>query len=80
MRTIITIGLIWLGVAVLIAWWWHRPRAREKRLIGQLRLSLDDLDAEDEPERDFMMERAKLEAQREDAEEARQEVLREGKS
>jgi len=32
--------------------------------------------AEDDPERNFVMERAKLESQREDAEEGRREILR----
>jgi hypothetical protein len=32
--------------------------------------------ADDEPERDFVMERTKLESQREDAEEERREILR----
>lgn len=81
MRTIIEIGIAWLALSFLLAWAWHRFRTYEKCRVDQMRFAIDDLDAENNPPgRDFVMERSKLEAQREDAEEARQELLREGKS
>lgn len=81
MKTVIATGIVWIGIAVLIAWWWHRLRAHGKRIEELQRRFFDNIDAEhDPPERDFVMERSKLEADREDAEEARQELLREGKS
>jgi cbb3-type cytochrome oxidase subunit 3 len=78
MKTIIAIGLAWLALAFLLAWVWHRFRKHGKRRLDQVQCAIDDLDAADDPpERDFVMERAKHEAQREDAEEARQERARE---
>jgi hypothetical protein len=75
MRTVIATGIVWIGIAVLIAWAWYRLRAYEKWLVDQMRFAIDDLDAEnDPPERDFVMERSKHEAQMEDAEEARREL------
>jgi flagellar biosynthesis/type III secretory pathway M-ring protein FliF/YscJ len=79
--TIIWIGLVWLALSVLMAWVWHRLRTSEyrdeytSREIDQdcAESNLDDADEE----RDFVMERAKLEADREDAEEGRQERIRE---
>ena len=74
MSTIIWTGLGWLALSFLFAWGWYRWRRHEKALLDKLQLSADD----DEPiERDFVMERAKLEADREDAEEGRKERLRE---
>jgi len=81
MWTIIWIGLGWLALSVLMAWVWHRLRTSEYRAEYTSReidqdcaeSNLDDADEE----RDFVMERARLEADREDAEEGRQERLRE---
>jgi flagellar biosynthesis/type III secretory pathway M-ring protein FliF/YscJ len=82
---IFKIILIWLVLAFLFVWYWHRRgrkmihlRKYGKRRLDQMQLAIDDLNAEnDPPERDFAMEREKLEADSEDAEEGRQERARE---
>ena len=76
MSTIIWTILGWIGASLLFAWGWSRWRRHEEALLDDEQFSIDD----DEPiERDFVMERARLEADREDAEEGRQERLREKK-
>jgi hypothetical protein len=73
MSTIIWTILGWIGASLLFAWGWSRWRRHEEALLDDEQFSIDD----DEPiERDFVMERAKLEADCEEAEEHRAELAR----
>jgi cbb3-type cytochrome oxidase subunit 3 len=46
---IFKIILIWLGIAFLLAWAWHRFRKHGKRRRDQMQCVIDDLDAENDP-------------------------------